>query len=132
MKVTRGGLRWSDRVVIRLLSSPLHRVMSGSVAVIRIRGVVTGRLIALPVQYARYDAGFVVVPGDPDSKRWWRNVRKAAPVELLVRGEWLHAEGRVLDSSDAEYERVRAAYEHRWPRIDLGRDNPVVRITVHA
>ncbi|HYP04073.1 MAG TPA: hypothetical protein VER57_05935, partial [Cyanobium sp.] len=39
-----------NRVVVGLLGSPLHAVLDGKLLVLRLRGVVTGRTLTLPVQ----------------------------------------------------------------------------------
>lgn len=46
-------------------------------------------------------------------KRWWRNLRTRAPVELLHRGRWLPAEGVVLGPGAEMYDDVITAHRRR-------------------
>jgi len=121
-----------DRALMHLLRSPLHRLFSRSVAVLTIRGAVSGRTITLPVQFARYGADFVVVPARPESKRWWRNLRSKSPVDMLVRGLWISGEALALTPSDPAYASARTAYALRWPKVQLRPTNPVVLITTEV
>ena len=73
-------------VVRALLRSPLHRVLSGRLVLLRVRGRRSGRLIELPVGYEAHDDAIVVHVGRPDAKRWWRNIGTRTPVELVLRG----------------------------------------------
>jgi hypothetical protein len=80
------GIPGSGRVVLLLLASPLHRLLDRSLIGLRLRGVVSGRELTLPVMYAMDDSGLVVVPARPERKRWWRNLRGRAPVAVLFKG----------------------------------------------
>jgi nitroimidazol reductase NimA-like FMN-containing flavoprotein (pyridoxamine 5'-phosphate oxidase superfamily) len=126
---TSHGNRWWDHVVLRVLSSPLHPVASGSLAVLQLRGRKTGRRITLPVQYAWNRSMIVVVPGRPETKRWWRNLADERPVRLLVRGIWLDGTGKVLTVGDEEYTSARSAYAQRWHSNALPAGAPVVRVS---
>ena len=118
-----------DRAVVALLRSPAHRALDGSLAVLRLHGVVTGRQIQLPVQYA-VGAGdsLVVAPGRPETKRWWRNLRRPQPVQVLLRGTWRSGRGRVVHPGDPGYPAAADAYRDRWPRAALSPDAPLVRL----
>src|SRR5829696_2163205 len=70
MKRPRG-----NAVVLAVLRSPAHRLLSGVTVAFRYTGRRTGRQYVLPVQYARDGSRLVVFPQDPNSKTWWRNFR---------------------------------------------------------
>ena len=58
-------------LVIAVLRSPFHRLLSKRLILIRHTGIVTGKKHALPVQYAIYDQQeIVVVPGRHGIKKW--------------------------------------------------------------
>jgi hypothetical protein len=121
-----------DRIVSGLLRSPVHRMVDGPLLVLRIRGAVTGRTFELPVQYAAAEDAVVVVPGRPETKRWWRNLATAAPVDVLLRGQWRHGDGILLRTGELGYDSALAAYRQRWPRLDIPRDSPVVLVRLAA
>lgn len=86
-----------------ILRSPLHKLMSDTLLVITCCGRKTGREYSLPVQYAQAGNIIYIVPGMPENKTWWRNLKEAAPVRLTVRGQALAGKAVVLKpDSDSE------------------------------
>lgn len=122
------GVPVSGRLVLLVLASPLHRLFDRSLIGLRVRGVVSGRELTLPVMYAMDEAGLVVVPARPERKRWWRNLRRPAPVAVLFEGHWRPATGLVLQPEDAGFEKALVCYQHRWPRAARSNTPPLVRI----
>jgi hypothetical protein len=130
------------RVVVWLLRSPLHRVLSRSVILLTIVGRHSGHAIVFPVQYAASGSDLVVFPGRFERKQWWRNLEDPAPVEVLLAGTRRTGRGRTLaadpDASDEALDR----YLRRFPRsrraVEAARDEarrrgiavPVVTITL--
>ncbi|MEV0659895.1 nitroreductase family deazaflavin-dependent oxidoreductase [Actinomadura luteofluorescens] len=112
-----------------LLRSPLHRTVSGRIALITVTGRRTGRAYRFPVMYARGEDGIHVLVGQQDRKTWWRNVRRPAPVRLLIAGRRLDGTAEVLKGPAADA--ARAAYVARFPRAAaaVSQETPVVRIT---
>ena len=70
-----------------LLRSPLHGVLSGSLALVTVTGRRSGREFTFPVTY-RQDGDVVRIGvGWPEQKQWWRNLQgDGAPVRVRVRG----------------------------------------------
>jgi hypothetical protein len=113
-------MAFANTVVAGILRSPLHRVLSGKVQLIRYSGVRTGDSHVTPTQYAEMADGTVVVPvGRPDTKTWWRNFRRPHPVDLLIRGTWHHGTGHArwrhddLAGVDAALDAFSTKYGHR-------------------
>jgi hypothetical protein len=129
---TLDGPSAHNRIVLDLLGSRMHRAVDGSMVALRVRGVVTGRTFDFPVQSAAYERGVVVVPGRPESKRWWRNLVEPAPVDVLIRGRWQQGYGVVLRPGDAGYYTAIAAYRQRWPHARLPDDSPLVQVRIGA
>ena len=68
------------------LRSPAHGLVSSHLALITVTGRRSGRTYTFPVGYER-DGERVTIGVDwPDRKRWWRNLREPAPVELRLSG----------------------------------------------
>jgi len=79
-------------VVVWILRSPLHRLLSRGLMLLSYTGRRSGRRHAIPVGYQRSGAVITVLASRARRKRWWRNFREPAPVELLVRGRVLRGE----------------------------------------
>ncbi len=117
-----------NRVVLAVLGSPAHRLLDRSLVGLRMRGVASGAEFTLPVMYTADDAGLVVVPGHPERKRWWLNLRHASPVHALLDGRWRTGTAELLESGDDGYDQAVATYRRRWPRVRDLDTGPVVRI----
>lgn len=78
--------RTGNRLVAVLLRSPLHRLVSGRLALITFTGRVTGRPYTIPVMYERRDGVLEIPVMWPERKRWWRNLREEADVRLRLQG----------------------------------------------
>lgn len=122
----RGVSAW-NKVLIAVLGTRAHVLLDSSLIGLRVRGRVSGRVIELPVSFAADVDAAVVLPGRAEGKRWWRNLRRPAPVEVLHGGEWFPAVGRVLRPEDAGFADALALYVARWPRV---RTSDVSRLVV--
>jgi F420H(2)-dependent quinone reductase len=109
--------RFGNLFVIGLLRSPLHRLASGSLLLITYRGRSSGRNFTIPVMYAECEGTLTVFVGHPEQKRWWRNLRGGAEVEVRLRGLRLRGQAEVVEDSAAvetylgRYPRARTAIE---------------------
>lgn len=121
-----------NRVVLALLQSSAHGVLDRSLVGLRLRGVRSGRWFRLPVMFATDPSGLVVVPGRPETKRWWRNLRRPAEVDVLRDGTWCRAHAELLPAGGPEHDAALEAYRRRWPRAKLPDAVPVVRIRLGA
>ncbi len=68
----------------------------------------------------------VLLPGAPETKRWWRNLDNPSAVRVLLRGEWRVAEGRTLRPHQHGYDEAARAYRARWPQIQTPAGGPPV------
>ncbi|MET4705875.1 nitroreductase/quinone reductase family protein [Frigoribacterium sp. UYMn621] len=122
------GQSTANRLVALLLSSPARTVLSKSLVLLRIRGHVTGNQFELPVQLARTSNGLIVVPGHPERKKWWRNLRRPSAIEVLIDGAWQPATAVVTDTSEARYPTLIAEYRQRW-HVPVAKGTPLVLVT---
>lgn len=97
--------------VIGLLRSPLHRLASGSLVLFTYRGRSSGRRFTVPVMYAEREGTLTIFVGHAERKRWWRNVRGGAEVEVRLRGRRLRGQAEVVGDSAAV-----ETYLARYPR----------------
>jgi hypothetical protein len=108
----------ANAVVETVLKSPLHRILSRKLVLIRYLGDQTGTEYTLPVQYADTHHGIVVLVGEPDTKTWWRNFTTMGQTQVLLGGSWrpmtAHA---LLGSEDPEgVEPLLRSYASRFPK----------------
>ena len=102
----------------RLLRSPLHRPLSGSLLLLTYQGRQSGRRFSLPVMYLREDQMLSIIPAHPEQKVWWRNLRGGAPVRVHLRGKRLSGRAEVIAGKDqpAAVADVLGRYLRRFPR----------------
>ena len=116
-------LRVANPVLVRLLRSRLHPLVSGSLALLTVTGRRTGTEYAFPVGYERRGDEVLVTTHHTN---WWRNVRDGATVEVVLRGERRRGYARLVDDPDEVADYLAGAVDRHGRRhaIRLG-----VRIT---
>lgn len=111
-------MTFANRVVGAVLSSPAHRLLSGSTDLVRYCGRRSGATIVTPTQYARSGDDVVILVGRARTKTWWRNFRQDRDVDVLVQGHWLPMTARVVTGTDdpATLQPLLDAYLARFPK----------------
>lgn len=142
--------RLVNPLVVRILDSPWHRLLSGALLTIHYRGRKSGIEYTIPVQFVRTGPHIYVIPADHEKKSWWRNFRTAAPVQLRIQGKSVGATAEILDSvsnpdvvleafaayfdrflSAARFHRIARTADGRYDGADLKRiasQIPMIRI----
>jgi len=102
-----------------LLRSPFHHLMSAVVLLITYRGKKSGKEYTLPVQYVQDEKYIYILPGMPEQKTWWRNLKGGAPVRIILGGKSLAGSGLLL-RQDVDAEAITkgfALYLQRFPAL---------------
>ncbi len=109
----------ANTVVETVLKSPLHRLASGKLVLVRYHGERSGTEYTLPVQYADTHHGIVVMVGKPHTKTWWRNFTTIGQAQVLLAGEWVPMTAHALiGSEDPEaVTPLLRSYAARFPKI---------------
>lgn len=103
-----------NRMVLALLRSRLlHGLLDPGICELRYLGRRSGRMVALPVIYARKGEQLVVVVGDSSGKKWWRNFTLPGPVEVRRGGQLREGTCRLVAADDPTYEPAWRAYVQR-------------------
>jgi len=113
------GMASANGVVEAILQSPLHRILSGRLLLIRYLGEHTGTEHTLPVQYAETQHGLVVLVGDAETKTWWRNFTSMGQAKVLRARTWTPMTAHALvgaEEPDAVAPLLRS-YAARFPRV---------------
>lgn len=116
--------RLYNPIVIRLLRSPLHGMMSNSTMLLTFTGRRSGRAYTTPVNYVRDGENLLVVASREHS--WWKNLRGGTPVSVRVGGRDMRAEAEALEGEEAKEGllavlRAVPAYRRYW-KVELGVD----------
>jgi len=99
---------WFNPIMIFLLRSPLHGLLSRSMMLITYTGRKSGKPITLPTNYVREgNAVFVVSRRE---RTWWRNLRGGARVTIRLQGRDYSGEGKAIEDANAVAEDLRAYF----------------------
>jgi len=118
-----------NSIVKRILSWPLHGIISTSFMLITVTGRKSGKLYTTPVNYARERDVITVV--SRKNRIWWRNLRGGAPVTVRVRGKDLKGVGEVVEGDSQAIAKALRAIR---PRLSAERaeqraqDRVIIRI----
>jgi deazaflavin-dependent oxidoreductase (nitroreductase family) len=102
---------WYNPLLIAILRSPLHPLLSRNMLVITYTGRKSGRVYRTPVNYVR--DGARLLTSSYRSRTWWRNLRGGAPVSLRVQGREVKATGQALEDEAAVVEALSAYLKHQ-------------------
>jgi hypothetical protein len=112
-------MAFSNSFVEKILTSPAHRILSGSTVLIRYLGRRTGTEYTTPVQFAEAAVGLVVLVGKPDTKTWWRNFTDMGQIKVLRSGTWIPMTAHALRGVDdpSAVEPLLRSYALRFPKV---------------
>jgi deazaflavin-dependent oxidoreductase (nitroreductase family) len=125
-----GKVPQGNAIVLAVLRSRAHPLLSGSAIELRYTGRRSGRQYALPVQYAGAGDLLVVRPQRWQHSTWWRNFRRPQPVTVRLAGRVHEGTARVVDPGDPEWRPAQQAYATRWPRSARRGSGPLVVISL--
>jgi hypothetical protein len=91
--------RVANPALRRLLRSPAGRRLGRQLGVLRYTGATSGQERELVAGYARTGTTAWIWVGDAAAKRWWRNFRTPAPVELWLAGEHVRGRGVAIEGA---------------------------------
>lgn len=91
--------RLVNPVLRPVLRGPLGRWFGRHLAVVRYRGRRSGNQYELVAQYARDGSTVWIVPGSPERKTWWRNLREPAEIELWLAGHHFRGRARAIEGA---------------------------------
>ncbi len=127
---TRLRLPQGNAVVLAVLRSRAHRLLSASAIELCYLGRRSGRQYVLPVQYAGAGDHLVVWPQHWQRSTWWRNFRTPQPVTVRLTGRLREGTAHVVDTGDPQWPSARQTYATRWPRMARRVTGPLVVISL--
>jgi deazaflavin-dependent oxidoreductase (nitroreductase family) len=92
---------WYNAMMVALLRSPLHGLISSGIMLVTYVGRKTGKRYNVPISYVRDEEDEDVLWTISLRKRtWWRNLRGGMEVTLRLRGRNRVATGEVLEGDE--------------------------------
>jgi hypothetical protein len=119
-------------VVRRLLRSPAHRLISGSVLLLAYTDRRSGVRGELPAGYARLGDSFVVVTRQPARRPGGATPPAASEtvtVTVTVAGQAGSCHARLVEPRTAEHQLSLDAYRTRYPRVPVDDATPALVLT---
>jgi len=125
MKMPQG-----NGLMLAVLRSRAHRLVSGMVIELHYIGRRTGRKYALPVQYARAGDRLVIRPQRVHSSAWWRNFAKPSDVTVMIAGRIRRGTAHLITAHEPVWDQARDLYAARWRRSAQAIAGPLVVISL--
>ena len=100
---------WYNPILIWLLRSPLHGLVSNSTMLITVTGCKSGKEFTLPTNYV--DMGEHLLTVSFKRRTWWRNLRGGAPVMLQLLGRNVKATSITVEDDEGEVEQLGAYFK---------------------
>ena len=94
-------LRAANPLILKLLGSRLHFLLSKDLLVASYRGRRSGKSFSTPLSYVQVGDSLYACTR-PSVANWWRNMRDGVPIEIVWRGRPTEAVATLLDSSGEE------------------------------
>ena len=73
----------SNRLIIPLLRSPLHGIISNTLVLLSFQGRKSGKTYAFPTGYTQQENQIEII----SSRSWWKNLRRNARATLWLKGK---------------------------------------------
>lgn len=121
-----------NAIILAVLRSPLHRLLSGQAVELRYTGRRSGREYVLPVQYVRDGDRLILRPQGAERKTWWRNFRTPQPVTVRLVGRVYEGTAQAVDRADQGWADAHRRYAARWREAARHPDGPYVVISLHT
>jgi deazaflavin-dependent oxidoreductase (nitroreductase family) len=97
-----------------LLRSPAHWLLSDSLMLITFTGRKSGKQFTTPVRYIQ--SGDTVRCFTAAENQWWRNLRSAARVRLLINGQLGDYEAQAIFDNPADIKLQLQSYLRLYPQ----------------
>lgn len=104
-----------NSVIVAVLRSPLHWLLSAGLILITVTGRRTGRRYTIPVGCQPHDGQLIVMVSKARRKNWWRNYEASGPVEVLLKGTSRAGTAEVIPTDADEFRRYAESTFRRMP-----------------
>ena len=105
---------WFNPMMVWLLKSPLHGMISKGVMLVSVTGRKSGKTISTPTNYL-HDGNTLWVISWRDRK-WWKNLRGGTDMRVLLAGRSVEGRGQVIEA-EKEVAQSLFDYYRRVPKV---------------
>lgn len=99
-------IRPFNPLVMKLLRSRFHPMLSGALCIVSWSGRKSGQRFSIPTGYQRDGDDVVILLSRIGKKSWWKNFRSPWPADLLIAGRDRTAMGEVVAAGSDEFFRL--------------------------
>jgi hypothetical protein len=100
---------WFNPIMIWLLKSPFHGIISKGTMLVSVKGRKSGRIISTPTNYLQEGKSLWVISWR--DRKWWRNLRGEAVVGVRLAGKDGTGCGHVIEDDKAVAQSLFAYYK---------------------
>jgi deazaflavin-dependent oxidoreductase (nitroreductase family) len=100
---------WYNPMMIWLLRSPFHGMVSKGIMLVTLTGRKSGKTISTPTNYLRDGQTLWVISWR--DRTWWRNLRDGASIRVLLAGKSVEGRGQVVEEDQAIAESLFAYFQ---------------------
>lgn len=86
---------WYNPILVWMLYSSLHGMLSGNMMVLNYNGRKSGKAYRLPISYKKIDD--TLLTGSYKRRTWWRNLRGGVPVIVRLQGKHINGQAAVVE-----------------------------------
>lgn len=105
---------WYNKIMVGILRSPIHSMLSKGVLIIGFTGSKSGKEYSTPANYYEID-GKIYLMSDR-SRKWWKNIKKKPNVELYIKRQLIKGTGTVIDAKSEIEKSLELIFSH-FPKI---------------
>jgi hypothetical protein len=97
---------WYNPIMVWLLDSSLHEMLSGNMMVVNFTGRKSGKTYRIPIGYKRVDNILLTI--SDKQRTWWRNLRGGIPVIVRLQGKDTSGQAEVIEDEEGVAEGMMA------------------------
>ncbi len=85
---------WYNPIIKFILTSPFHGLVSRGILLLTYTGCRSGTTYITPISYVRENDDYLLLA--LRRRKWWRNFRNSAPVNIRVKGKNLSGQAQAM------------------------------------
>lgn len=105
---------WYNTLIVAMLKSPFHSLISGSVAVVTYTGRKSGKVYQVPANFVQIEDRVLLTSFQ--KRTWWRSLAGGAEVLIRMRGQDYRATSEIYQSLE-DVRRLIGEYLHEIPHL---------------
>ena len=121
---------WYNKIMVWLLRSPLHSMISSGIMIIGFSGSKSGKSYSTPVNYYKIDETIYAI--SDRSRTWWKNIKKNPDLDLFIKRENFSGKGIIIDSKVQVEDALAIIYKKnpqiaKYMKVEMVEGEPVLK-----